>query len=122
MSGDLFKRKLVKIAGPTLSKKRITVHILDEINDQIESFIKVTVATSLAVAVATGAVLWWLGLNELRGVGPVGAGLVNPIPYLGPIVVSTGLGVVAFLQFNDWCGRRMWRARLSSSPASKDSC
>lgn len=30
-TGDLFKRKLVKIAGPSLAKKRITVQILDEI-------------------------------------------------------------------------------------------
>ena len=33
---DLFKRKLVRIAGPTITKKKITVQILDEINVQIE--------------------------------------------------------------------------------------
>src|SRR5262245_11707670 len=34
-SGDLFKRKIVKLAGPSLEKKRITVQILDEIDTQI---------------------------------------------------------------------------------------
>ena len=32
MSGDLFKRKLVQVTGPTLTKKKITVQILDEIS------------------------------------------------------------------------------------------
>jgi predicted PurR-regulated permease PerM len=100
LTGDLFKRKLVRIAGPTLSKRKVTVQILDDINSQIESFIKVQVVTSLVVAVATGTALWWLGLDNFAVWGLV-AGLVNPIPYLGPIVVSAGLGVVAFLQFND---------------------
>ena len=34
-SGDLFKRTLVKIAGPSLEKKRVTVQILSEIDTQI---------------------------------------------------------------------------------------
>ena len=44
----------VKIAGPTLTKKKITVQILDEINRQIESFIKVQVFTSALVGVGDG--------------------------------------------------------------------
>ena len=31
VSGDLYKRKLVRIVGPSLSQKRITVQILDQI-------------------------------------------------------------------------------------------
>ena len=38
VTGDLYKRKLVKIAGPTFSEKKLTVQILDEINRQIENF------------------------------------------------------------------------------------
>ena len=40
-SGDLFKRKLVKIAGPSLQRRKVTVQILDEINTQIERFLLV---------------------------------------------------------------------------------
>ncbi len=69
LTGDLFKRKLVRIAGPTLSKRKVTVQILDDINSQIESFIKVQVVTSLVVAVATGTALWWLGLDNFADVG-----------------------------------------------------
>ena len=55
VTGDLYKRKVVKIGGRTLSEKKITVQILDDINLQIESFMRVQVFTSVLVAVATGA-------------------------------------------------------------------
>ena len=100
VTGDLYKRKLVKIAGPRLSQKKITVQILDEINLQIESFIRVQVLTSVLVAVATGAALWWFGLEQYAVWGLL-AGIFNSIPYLGPVVVTGGLGIVAFLQFDD---------------------
>jgi len=100
VTGDLYKRKLVKIAGPKLSQKKITVQILDEINQQIENFIRVQVLTSVLVAVATAAALWWFGLEQYAVWGLL-AGIFNSIPYLGPVVVTGGLGLVAFLQFND---------------------
>src|SRR4029078_8149858 len=53
VTGDLYKRKLVKIGGTTLGEKKITVQILDEINVQIENFMRVQVFTSFLVAVAT---------------------------------------------------------------------
>ena len=54
VTGDLYKRKVVKIAGPTFTHKKITVQILDDINQQIASFMRVQVFTSFVVAVATG--------------------------------------------------------------------
>lgn len=98
-TGDLYKRKLVKIAGPTFSQKKLTVQILDEINRQIESFMKVQVFTSTVVAIATAAALWWFGLNEYVIWGLM-AGIFNSIPYLGPVIVTGGLGVVGFMQFD----------------------
>jgi predicted PurR-regulated permease PerM len=99
VTGDLYKRKLVKIAGPTFSQKKLTVQILDEINRQIESFMKVQVLTSVVVAVATSISLWWLGLDQYIVWGLL-AGIFNSIPYLGPVIVTGGLGLVAFLQFD----------------------
>jgi predicted PurR-regulated permease PerM len=100
VTGDLYKRKVVKIAGPTLTKRKITVQILDEINVQISSFLRVTVVTSALVAVATGLVLWWFEVNNYFVWGLL-AGILNSIPYLGPVVVTGALGVVTFLQFDD---------------------
>ena len=100
VTGDLYKRKLVKIAGPTLTKRKVTVQIMDEINLQISSFLRVTVLTSVMVAVATALVLWWFGVSNYLVWGLL-AGLFNSIPYLGPVVVTAGLGIVTFMQFDD---------------------
>jgi predicted PurR-regulated permease PerM len=100
VTGDLYKRKVVKIGGHTLSEKKITVQILDEINLQIENFMRVQVFTSLLVAVATGVALWWLEVDH-PVVWGILAGVFNSIPYLGPVLVTAGLGVVSFMQFDD---------------------
>jgi predicted PurR-regulated permease PerM len=100
VTGDLFKRKLVKIAGPTLTRKKITIQIMDEINKQISSFLRVLVMTSAAVAVATSLVLWWFGVQQFVVWGIL-AGLFNSIPYVGPLIVTSALGVVTFMQFDD---------------------
>jgi predicted PurR-regulated permease PerM len=111
VTDDLYKRKVVKIAGPTLTKKKITVNILDEINRQIENFIKVQVLTSVIVGFATGFALWWFDVDHFVIWGLL-AGIFNSVPYLGPIIVSGGLGVVAYMQFDD-----LWRAFYVSMTA-----
>lgn len=97
-SGDLFKRKLVKLAGPSLEKKKVTVHILDDINTQIRRFLFVRVVTSVVVALASWVAFRLLGLEQ-AGVWAVAAGVFNSIPYFGPLIVAAGTAVVAFLQF-----------------------
>ena len=96
--GDLFKRKFVKIAGPSLEKKRVTVQILDEINHQIARFLLVRVITSLVVAAATWIAFTLVGLEQ-AGLWAVAAGVFNTIPYFGPVIVAGATAVVAFLQF-----------------------
>ena len=100
VTGDLFKRKLVKIAGPTLTKKKVTVQIMDDINHQISRFLRVQVMTSALVGVVTGLILWYFGVRQYIIWGVL-AGVFNSIPYLGPLIVTGGLGVVAFMQFDD---------------------
>jgi predicted PurR-regulated permease PerM len=98
-SGDLYRRKLVKIVGPSLTKKKVTVQILAEIDRQIERFLLVQLFTSAVVAVASWLAFRWLGLQQAAFWG-VTAGVLNSIPYLGPVVVTAGTIVVAFLQFD----------------------
>lgn len=97
-SGDLFKRKLVKLAGPSPEKKRATVQILDEINAQIERFLVVYVVGSIVVGVATWMAFRAVGLEQ-AAVWGLAAGIFNSIPYFGPVIVAGGTAVVAFLQF-----------------------
>ncbi|MDQ3171531.1 MAG: AI-2E family transporter, partial [Acidobacteriota bacterium] len=110
-SGDMFKRKIVKIAGPTLSRKKVTVEIMDEINKQIGGFLFVRVVTSVAVAVVTWLALLWLGV-ENAGVWGMAAGVLNSIPYFGPFIVSGALFVVAMVQFGN-VGEAVWVASVA---------
>jgi len=100
VSGDLYRRKLVKIIGTTLSEKKVTVQILQEIDRQISMFLLVQVFTSSLVAIATWLAFTALGVEQAAVWGLL-AGIFNSIPYLGPVLVSGGLGVVAFIQFDD---------------------
>jgi len=98
-SGDTFRRKLVKITGPSLQKKKITVHVLDDITGHIERYLLVQILTSAMVGVATGLAFWAIGLENAAVWGIVAA-VTNLIPYIGSVIVMATAGLVAFLQFN----------------------
>jgi len=98
LSDDLFKRKLVETVGPTLTRKRLTVTILEDIAGQIERFLLIQLLTSAIVALATWLALWMLGVHQ-AGLWAVMAGVFNSIPYYGPLVVTASLAAVSFLQF-----------------------
>jgi predicted PurR-regulated permease PerM len=97
-SGDTFRRKLVKIAGPTLSKKKITLRVLDQIADQIQNYLLVQIFTSILVGVATWLVFLWIGL-EHAAIWGIAAGVFKTMPYLGPVIITAGTAFAAFLQF-----------------------
>lgn len=97
-AGDTFKRKLVRIAGPTMSRKRITVQMLDEIDGQIQRYLWVQVATSVAVGLATWGAYAALGIDNSALWGVIAA-VLNLVPYAGAIFVTGASALVAFLQF-----------------------
>jgi predicted PurR-regulated permease PerM len=99
-SGDLYKRKLVKIVGPSLTKKKVTLQILDEIDRQIETFLTVQVLTSMLVAGATWLSFRAVGMQQ-AAVWGILAGVFNSIPYFGPVLVTGGVAVAAFVQFGN---------------------
>ena len=97
-SGDSFRRKLVKLAGPTLKKKKVTLKVLNQINEQIQRYILVQFFTSALVGVATWLCFLALGV-EHAAVWGVAAGVLNLVPYIGSVVVTAGAAVVSLLQF-----------------------
>jgi predicted PurR-regulated permease PerM len=97
-SGDSFRRKLAKIAGPTFARRRVTVQALDEIGTQIHRYLLVQVFTSALVGLVTWIAFALIGLEHAAVWGVV-AGLLNFVPYLGSLVVAGGASLVAFVQF-----------------------
>jgi predicted PurR-regulated permease PerM len=98
MSGNMFKRKLVKIIGDTLSEKKITVAILDEIDSQIQRYMLVLLVSNVLLGIATWLTFMALGVEQ-AGAWGIAAGLLHVIPYFGPSVTAVATGLAGFLQF-----------------------
>lgn len=97
-SGDQFRRKLIKLTGPTLSKKKVTLQALNQIHDQIQRYMLVQLFTSILVGLATWLSFLAIGL-EHAAVWGVAAGVLDLIPYVGSVAIATGSALVSFLQF-----------------------
>ncbi len=100
VSGDTFRRKLVKLTGPSLSNKKITVQALDEITQQVQRYLLVQLLSSVVVGVATALAFWALGLNH-AAVWGIAAAILNLIPYIGSAVIAGAVALVAFVQFGE---------------------
>ena len=98
-SGDTFRRKLIKITGSSLQKKKVTVHVLDDITRNIERYLLVQILVSAIVGVTTGLAFWAIGMENAAVWGIIAA-VTNLIPYIGSVIVLAAAGLVAFLQFN----------------------
>lgn len=97
-SGNLFRSKLLRIAGTSLERRKVTIHVLEDITNQIQRYLMVQVFTSVLVGVATGLAYWALGLENAAVWGVV-AGVLNLAPYIGSALVTGASALVAFLQF-----------------------
>lgn len=98
VSGDSFRRKLVRFSGPAFGDKRLTLQMLDRITEQIQNYLMVQVFTCVLVGVATWLGFLWIGL-EHAAIWGIAAGVLNAIPYLGAALIAVGTAMVGFLQF-----------------------
>jgi predicted PurR-regulated permease PerM len=97
LSGDVYKRKLVRLVGPSLSDKKLTVEILQEIDRQIGRFIWVRAAISAIVGTAVWLTFRLLDLEQAAVYGVV-SGILFTIPLVGPGIVIVGAAAAAVLQ------------------------
>lgn len=99
IAGDSFRRTLMRISGDTLSKKKITLQILEEINSQIQRYLLVQIATSALLGVVAWLAFAWIGLDNALFWGCVG-GVLHLIPYAGPTAFILLVSLVAYAQFD----------------------
>jgi predicted PurR-regulated permease PerM len=97
-SGEHFRRKLLQWVGPSLSRKKDAVRILEEIDSQIQRYLLVTLAANVTVAIGTWLAFEALGMEQ-AGAWGVAAGVLHFIPYLGPVLFAIASGVAGFMQF-----------------------
>ena len=99
IAGNTFRRTLVRISGDTLTKKKITVQILDEIDGQVQRYLLVQIATSALLAVVAWLVFAWIGLDNALTWSCIG-GVLHLIPYAGPTAFVALIALVAYVQFD----------------------
>ena len=99
LSGDTFKRKLVRLTGPSLTQKKITIHILEDINASIQRYMFMLLITNTLVGVFMWIAFRMIGL-ENAGAWAVSAGFLHLIPYFGPVATAAATGMAAYMQFN----------------------
>jgi len=99
-AGDLYKRKFVKLAGPSLSHKKITVQILDEVREQIGVYLRTLVVVSAIVGAATWLAYLAVGMPNAAVWGLLAA-VANVVPYVGPTLVSGAASAMAYAHFGN---------------------
>jgi predicted PurR-regulated permease PerM len=88
----------VQIVGPSLSRKKDAVRILEEIDVQVQRYLLTMLMSNALVAIGTWLAFEALGM-EHAGVWGVAAGVLHFVPYLGSALLVLGSGVAALLQF-----------------------
>jgi predicted PurR-regulated permease PerM len=100
-AGNSFRRKMVKLAGPTLTQKKLTLQALDEIDEQIQRYLMVQVFTSALVGIATWVAFGWIGVEHAAVWGAL-TFVLNFIPYVGSIIAAGAAMLMGFAQFGSF--------------------
>jgi predicted PurR-regulated permease PerM len=99
-AGDTFRRKLARVAGPTLAARRITIEILDEIDTQVQRYLLTLVIINALIGLATWGILAAFGVAHSALWGVVAA-ILHIIPYAGSALTIIATGFAAFVQFEE---------------------
>ncbi len=102
--GDHFLRKLVHVL-PRLRDKKRAVEVARDIRRRISSYLFTFSLINLGLALAVGGAMALLGLPNPFLWGAL-AGVLNFVPYLGPLVTVSVISVVSVLTF-DSIGRAL---------------
>jgi predicted PurR-regulated permease PerM len=98
--GRLYRRKVVKISGPSFARMRKAARIMNEFHQQVRRFLFVMLLGGLFVGILTWLAFLVLGVEQAQLWGVI-AGVASGIPYLGPFLVLVGSGLAAFIQFGE---------------------
>jgi predicted PurR-regulated permease PerM len=82
-----------------LTKKKITIQILDQIDLQIQRYLLVQLGSSVLLALLAWVAFAWIGLNNALLWACVG-GVLHLIPYAGPTALVVITALVAYVQFD----------------------
>jgi len=96
-AGDTFRRKVAKIAGASLARRRVTVEVLNEIDGQIQAYLVTLLIANVLIALATWGALLLLHVPNAGILGTI-TGVVHVIPYAGTVIATAAVGIAAFVE------------------------
>ncbi len=96
-AGDKFRRKVARIAGASLARRRITVEVLNEIDTQVQGYMGTLLVSNVMIAFATWGGLALLGVPNAGMWGAI-VGVLHVIPYAGPVVGAVTVGIGTFVE------------------------
>ena len=94
-AGDTFRRKVARIAGASLARRRVTVEVLNEIDSHIQAYLATMLVANFLIALATWAGLAWLGVSN-AGMWATMVGVMHVIPYAGTAISASAVGIAVF--------------------------
>ena len=95
-AGDKFRRKVARLAGESLARRRITVEVLNEIDTQIQGYMLSLLVSNVLIALFTWGGLAILGVSN-AGMWGIVVGLLHIVPYAGTIIAVLAVGAAALL-------------------------
>jgi predicted PurR-regulated permease PerM len=99
-AGDHFRRRLMQAMGPSLTPRKKALQILNQIHQVSHRYFALVLAINIAVGVATSAGLYLLDVRYPVFWG-IAMAILHTIPYVGAAAVTTAVGLVAYLQFDN---------------------
>ena len=95
-AGDKFRRKVARLAGESLARRRITVEVLNEIDTQIQGYMLTLLVSNGLIALCAWGGLAILGVSN-AGMWGIVVGLLHIVPYAGTIIAVLAVGAAALL-------------------------
>jgi len=97
-AGDLFRRRLMQVMGPSLATRKKTLQILNQVHEVSRRYFALVLAMNILVGTVTAAGLYLLDVRHAVFWG-IAMAILHTIPYLGAATVTGAVGLIAYLQF-----------------------
>ncbi len=99
-AGDHFRRTLMRTMGPSLSRRRRTFHVLEDISQRLQRYLFTLVLSNMLIALCAWGYFHLMGIEQPALWGAM-TGLFHVVPYIGTTLIAVALVVIGLAQFGD---------------------
>ena len=97
-AGDMFRRKFVRVVGPSPSRRETALRIFERVDRLNQRYFAIVLLINLAIGLGIGFGFYAMGLDR-PAVWGIAAAILHTIPYLGTAIIAGAAAVTAFGQF-----------------------